>query len=544
MKKYRRIILVFLACLALAAGSYFWANGMMDALYGYRSPLQHLPPAPGDPAGSPVTNRVVFVLIDALRTDTAANPTVMPYLNELRSQGASATMHSRPPSFSEPGYSTLLTGAWPEINDGPALNLDYDQIPTWTQDNLFSAAHRAGLTTAVSGYYWFEKLIPQKDVTYSFYTSGEDRKADEDVLAAALPMLKDNKANLVLIHIDQVDYAGHHEGGPVNPNWNAAASRADQMVREIAGTLDFKNDTLVILSDHGQIDQGGHGGQDPETLVEPFIFVGKGVIPGKYGDIQMVDVAPTLAVMLGLNIPATAQGEARVEMVSNPSSKVKEMTSTQQLRLLSDYETAIRMPSTNLPAGSGVDKVSAAMTADRELRLNSERVSRFVQAGSIALLPAVWLLMKRNRKIYWLLGAGLLYLIFFNFRYAVIDHNTYSLSSVKGTMDLILYCAATAGIALAIAMGVYCAGQKPFKLKARQAAEEGLWLTLMTIYLLALPVLYNYAVNGLVPTWTLPEFGSMFMGFLSLVQILMVSVIGMILSGLLALSTIFFRKKD
>jgi len=61
-------------------------------------------------------------------------------------------MHSRPPSYSQPGYSTLLVGAWPDLNDGPAFNLEYEDIPTFTQDDLFTAAHRAGLKTAISAF--------------------------------------------------------------------------------------------------------------------------------------------------------------------------------------------------------------------------------------------------------------------------------------------------------------------------------------------------------------------------------------------------------
>ena len=239
LRSYRWIIAGCIACILLAAGGYWGATALIDSLYAYRSPLQHTPPAPGAPLGRPLTRRVVFVLIDALREDTARQAGVMPFLNELRARGARAAMHSRPPSYSEMGYSVLLTGAWPDLSDGPAFNLDYADIPTLTQDNLFSAAHRAGLQTAVSGYYWFEKLIPQADVAASFYTPGEDRAADRAVVDAALPWLKSGEQSLILIHLDQVDYAGHEEGGPRDPRWNAAATRADDLLREIVAQLDL-----------------------------------------------------------------------------------------------------------------------------------------------------------------------------------------------------------------------------------------------------------------------------------------------------------------
>ena len=196
----------------------------MKSLYLFRSGLHAHPPAPGEAPGDPLTRRLVFVIVDVLREDTSRKPEVMPFLNQLRGQAAWATVHSRTPSYSDPGWTTLMTGAWPDINDGPAMNMYYEDIPTWTQDNLFNAAHRYGLKTAVSGFDWWQKLIPQADVDASFYTKGEDQDADRQVVDAALPWLESGEYALVLIHLDQVDYAGHHEGGPRDPRWTPRRS--------------------------------------------------------------------------------------------------------------------------------------------------------------------------------------------------------------------------------------------------------------------------------------------------------------------------------
>jgi predicted AlkP superfamily pyrophosphatase or phosphodiesterase len=224
------------------------------------------------------------------------------------------------------------------------MNLNYDDIPTFTQDNLYSAAYRAGLHTAISSYYWFEKLIPQLTVSASFYTKGEDKTADEQVTEAAIPWLRDGQYQLMLIHLDQVDYAGHYEGGPIDPRWDAAATRADQLLEQIATTMDLTQDTLLVISDHGQIDTGGHGGQDPIVLMEPFVMAGKGVIPGNYGDVQMVDVAPTVASILGTSIPATNQGHPLVAMYDfslDQVDAINNQLSTQQSQLARLYQEAI-----------------------------------------------------------------------------------------------------------------------------------------------------------------------------------------------------------
>jgi len=342
--KDRWILLGIVGCLIIAALGYFGATSLIDSLYAYRSPLREIAPQPAQPLGQPLTRRVVFVLIDGLRLDTSFRPDVMPYFNELRQDAAWATMHSQPPSYSETGYSVLFTGAWPDISDGPAVNLDYEAIPTWTQDNLFAAAERAGLQTAISGYYWFEKLAPQSAVQAGFYTPGEDKVADRQVVDAALPWLESGDYQLVLIHLDQVDYAGHHEGGPIDERWNDAARRCDDHLREITAGLDFSQDTLLVVSDHGHIDRGGHGGQDAVALLEPFVLVGAGVKPGQYDDVYMVDVAPTLSVLLGFNLPASTQGRALTDMLllsAEQLAAIQSADTVQKQQLTDTYVQAI-----------------------------------------------------------------------------------------------------------------------------------------------------------------------------------------------------------
>jgi len=538
MKKHLPLLLGILACLLIVGGAYTWTSGLMDSVYAYRSLLHSTPPAPGQPVGSAATQRVVFVLIDALRADTSLKPDVMPFLNELRSRGASATVHSRPPSYSEPGYSTLLTGAWPDLSDGPTINLDYAEIPTWTQDDLFSAAHRAGLKTAVSGYYWFERLIPQASVNASFYTPGEDAAADRAVVDAALPWLKANDDQFVLIHIDQVDYAGHHEGGPVDPRWDAAARRGDDLLREIAATLDLSKDTLFVVSDHGQIDRGGHGGQDPITLVEPWVLAGAGVKPGNYGDEQQVDVAPTLAALLVANIPASAQGSVRTEMLTltpEQATAIEQATAAQQGALAQAYAAAIGRPVPVAPAGDVVTATQTAMKAALDARLRTERLPRAILALILALAPAVVLFLRRGRTVAWLLAGAILAVALFHLRYAVLAGRTYSLSSVTSSDDLISFVALTGLLAFAIAWVVTAFPLRTFRSAPGRAAALTVALALVTIYLLALPILWSYAINGLFVTWALPDFASLFLALVSGIQVLAVAVGGIILCGVAAL---------
>jgi hypothetical protein len=512
----------------------------MDSLYDYRSPLAEEPPSPVDESREALTHRVVIVLVDALREDTSLDPAVMPYLNELRLNAAVATMHSQAPSYSAPGWTTILTGAWPDINDSqPANPPDDDSVRTFTQDDIFAAADRAGFKTAVSGFTWFEQMLANSGVETGFYTPGEDNTADEEVLEAAIPWLESGDYKLVLIHLDQVDYAGHHEGGPLGSGWAAAARRVDTMLQTITANLDLEQDTLLVFSDHGQIARGGHGGHDPITLVEPFVMIGAGVKPGQYADIEMVDIAPTVAVLLGTSIPASNQGRGLTEMLSftdEQEAAFSDALLAQQDQLLQDYQAVMRADTS---AENAASSTASAMQSIRMQRLNDERLSRLVIAVALALIPAILLYRKRSRNLGKLFGGAAVSMLIFNLIYAVIMGKSYSLSSLTSATDFIFSTAIYMGISFLIGWIVSMLSLKGFSDTPISAAQSSFNFTLITLYLLALPILWNFYRNGALITWTLPEFSSMFLGFLAILQSMFVTIFGLLLMGVAALVASF-----
>ncbi|PKN90387.1 MAG: hypothetical protein CVU45_02850, partial [Chloroflexi bacterium HGW-Chloroflexi-7] len=402
-----------------------------------------------------------------------------------------------------------------------------------------SSAHRLGWKTAVSGYYWFEKLIPQSDVDFSFYTPGEDNAADIEVMQAAIPWLQNNEAQLVLIHLDQVDYAGHHEGGPQSANWDAAATRADTMLAEVVSTLDFTKDTLVVFSDHGQIDAGGHGGQDPACLLEPFVIVGAGVNPGQYSDIQMVDIAPTLSALLGINLPASTQGEVQTSMLSLPQDVISALpgaTGDQQLGLLNAYSTALgqETKALKLLKSNTVIDTQSVIQELRSQKLFGDRVIRAIPTG-ILLAVAVALLIRqrKNQAFTWLLG-GILFVALFNLRYLLIDRKVYSLSSIISQPDLIVYIATSTAVALILVWLVVSFYNKSFGSSPNENGLKTLWLGFTVILVAGLPVLTSFFINGPVVTWTLPDYLTSFLALIGLIQILIISALTPILAGLTA----------
>ncbi len=547
MKKYGGLLAGVLVCTVVIIIGYQWAMSMIGSLYDYRSPIKDSAPAVLPPLGKPATGRLVFILVDGLREDTALDAAVMPNLAGLREVGASASIHSEAPSYSEPAYTTLLTGASPEISDGPVINLDYEDIPIFTQDNLFSAAHRAGLRTAISGYFWFEKLVPQSDVDLMFYTPGEDRTADEAVMAAALPWLRDRSAELVLVHLDQVDYAGHHEGGARDPRWDEAAQRVDDMIGEVSRELDLSRDTILVLSDHGHIRIGGHGGQDTDVLVQPLVLAGKGIRPGTYGEINQVDIAPSLAALLGAAVPSSSQGQVRTEMLDLPAEtlgQLPEYLDNQLAGVVKAYSKAILwrdpdFPPEELTAGKAMDITNAI----RLEKLGPERSLRSGIAVILMVIPLVVIILKWRKEFSWYLIGAFFLLFIFNLRYAWIDGRTYSLSSVQSEMDMILYVGVTAAFAYAISWFGVMLVTKSFKKGALGAASNSILFTLFCLFILYSFALVNFGYNGWKVTWTLPDFLIQYLGLMAVIIAIFTAVAGLILTGIAALTGRLIRKK-
>jgi hypothetical protein len=113
---------------------------------------------------------------------------------------------------------------------------------------------------------------------------------------------------LDLVHWGEVDETGHHHGG-VSAEYREEAAHAAAFLVRYAASLDLDQDALVVVSDHGHLSEGGHGGDEPEVSHAMFLAVGGLFRQGvELGERPMRDVASTLAVVGGLRTPSSNLG--------------------------------------------------------------------------------------------------------------------------------------------------------------------------------------------------------------------------------------------
>lgn len=561
MKKFWKIILGVMVLIIIAPGSYLWAMVLLDSLYKYQSPLQGQLPR-GQPT-RPLVQQVVMVIVDGLRYDTSLE---MPYLNSLREEGASAVMVDVPNPASQPTWTTLVSGAGPEINGAPFLDPEHiHEIRPIAVDHLFFEVKRAGFTSGLTGSNWWQKMVPDRFLYARFFVENEDA-ADEQVVDTALRFLKNFAPNYLLIHLNQVDHAGC-EYGAASSEYHQAALRVDAHLRDIAQAVDVKRSVLVVVSDDGHLKRGEHG------QAVPFVMVGPDVVAGDYGQIAPEDVAPTVAALLGTAVPSAAQGHIRFDMLRmNEVQRAEKQVNQarQRVELGQAYLRSVWSPALGkaeeLSKGSmdagplsekakgdalvaasslaiknytsaytlgefAVQQIDKEMEQVRARRIQGERAQRQIGTLAAILVPLLLLLVWRGRskRLGILIFAALLTVAIYHLLF-IGEGNVYSphiLRSVEPFLEESfrrVTVALTTGLAVTLLWLWY--ERERSLLDVTQSVYS---FSFAVIYFLGVQIAIGYWLNGPTVTWYLPDLTLFFLHFSALVQSSMVAAISVFL---------------
>lgn len=296
----RTMLAVGALCLALAA---------VGHLHGHRVYLDHLdtphtlyPPASGlghSPPSSPLARRLWVVIIDGLRDDVAAR---VPAIRELAVEGVRRTLIADFPSFTHPALASFETGA-PGLYSGTRLNSGRVRL---AYDSLDDEARVAGIDVLLAddGWQGFAGALegPQHR---------EDRVLTIDELLAR-PAVRE----LAWIHLERVDRAGHLAGA-ASKAYEEAARDEGLVLARLAAALDLSRDALFVVSDHGHLDRGGHGGAEPSALDGFLVARGPAIRRGvALAPARQRDVCATLALVAGLAPPSQSLGWPMVDLLA------------------------------------------------------------------------------------------------------------------------------------------------------------------------------------------------------------------------------------
>ncbi|MEU6687178.1 ectonucleotide pyrophosphatase/phosphodiesterase [Streptomyces sp. NPDC046832] len=276
--------------------------------------------------------KVLVIGMDGLRYDRLTrSPANAPVLHALMAAGAVGTSllpYGRPdgePSStaaftdSGPGWSSILTGVWPDrhgVTGNDFKGADYTRYP----DFLTRAARtRPGLRTAaaVSWPALVRRGTLGRTIGRRVRYNGEFRgyeRADRRVARTALRWLTRGDPDVLFVYFGAIDEAGHATG-PLSPAYDRALLARDAHLGRLLAAIDARRSdpgragerwTVLVTTDHGHLDSGGHGG-DSRAEREVFVVLAERGAHGCPGGTpldnpRLIDIAPTVLDRLGIPV--------------------------------------------------------------------------------------------------------------------------------------------------------------------------------------------------------------------------------------------------
>src|SRR5436190_9809153 len=267
------------------------------------------------------SQRAVLFGIDGLGSKGLAEART-PNIDTLRRQGE-WTLRARGvmPTSSSPNWASMIMGAGPEqhgvtSNDWKPERFDIAPVCTGragifpTVYGILRDQRPKAVIATFAEWEDYDRLVERGVANVMGHPEAsrkdnqEPFKAAGQTIAMALEFLRTRKPDLLFIHLDLVDHAGHRFGH-LTPEYVAAVEEADRLVGLVAAALresDGARPVLLLTADHGGVGKK-HGGATMAEIEIPWIVEGPGIARGREIKVPVntYDTAPTLARLLGIN---------------------------------------------------------------------------------------------------------------------------------------------------------------------------------------------------------------------------------------------------
>lgn len=250
-------------------------------------------------------NKVLILGIDGCRPD-ALLAAHTPHLDKLWQSGAySFQAKTDDLSWSGVCWTGMLTGVWKEkhkVYGNDYENPNIEEYPHFF--NLAKQQNRELRTYSIANWAPIHTILQDNDATVMKHEATDDL-----VTASVINALTHEDVDVMFVHLDQVDHAGHAHGYAVDmAPYIEAIEQTDSNVGKIIEALenranyDNENWLILVSTDHGGSGTN-HGEAIPEHTTIFYIASGKTVVPGEITEqVNVIDVAVTALKHLNIDI--------------------------------------------------------------------------------------------------------------------------------------------------------------------------------------------------------------------------------------------------
>ena len=251
-------------------------------------------------------NKVILISIDGMRPDGflgCKNPLVETL---LRASTHSMTASSQDPAVTLPCHMSMFLSVPPERH-GIITNTYVP--PVRPVAGLFEVLKSAGAKSGM--FYGWEEL---RDVSRpgsldrAEYIEAYSAESTDTLLTdRAISYIQEERPDFVFLDLVETDTKGGHDAGWMTDTYLHYVSVAVDCAKKV---VDEAGDdyTVIITADHGGHGRG-HGADIPEDMIIPMLFIGRGFERGReISNIGLLDIAPTIARIMGADIPSQWEG--------------------------------------------------------------------------------------------------------------------------------------------------------------------------------------------------------------------------------------------
>lgn len=259
-------------------------------------------------------DRVVLFVVDGMRPDAMLSANT-PNMRRLMEQGAS-TLEARTvmPSITLPTHLSMFYSTPPDVH-GVHSNL-YRDFPDGSPPGIAELARSAGRRAA-----FYHSWEPLRDLSrpgaliesrfVDIFSHPLDQ-VDSMVGQMAAEGITTTQPNFAFVYLGVPDEVAHKHRW-MSPEYLESIAWADSALGhvlnrlETAGMLD--STACLLTADHGGHEHR-HGSDCAEDMTIPWILAGAGARHGVklQTPVSILDTAPTIATLLGLDIPSGWQG--------------------------------------------------------------------------------------------------------------------------------------------------------------------------------------------------------------------------------------------